>query len=484
MKLFIAGLATETNTFSPMPTGLADYTLVRGVSEAEPSSHETPLAVWKRCIREQGGQVVESLCAYAPPAGITSRNVYEGFREEILTDLKQALPVDAVLLNLHGAMVAQEYDDCEGDILARVRALVGPQVPVGAELDPHNHLTPAMVDNATALVMYKEFPHTDFAERAKDLFQIIVDAAEGKIRPTMGMFDMKMISSYFTTLQPMKAFVDKIKEMEGHNGVLSISVAHGFPYADVPELGSKMLVITDGQPDQAHSLAKKLGIELIKLRGKTTPPFLPVQEALEKTLTTPEGPIVLSDGSDNPGGGAPGDSTFVLKALLDRGVESAGLACLWDPIVAQMALAAGDGAKLNVRLGGKMGAISGNPLDLECTVVRARQNVEQRFSGAKGTIGDAASLRVGGIDIIVASKRNQVRSPDVFTSLGVDPLSKKIIVVKSRNHFRAEYEKIAKDIIYLASDGALSPDLTTVPYTRIRRPKWPLDPDAHAESGL
>ena len=149
-----------------------------------------------------------------------------------------------------------------------------------------------------------------------------------------------------------------------------------------------------------------------------------------------------------------------------------------------MALAAGDGAKLNVRLGGKMGTISGDPLDLECTVIRARQNVQQRFSGATGSIGDAASLRVGGIDIIVASKRNQVRSPDVFTELGIDPLSKKIIVVKSRNHFRAEFEKIAKEIRYMSAEGALSPDFNSVPYTRVRRPKWPLDADAHAEYGL
>ncbi len=484
MKLFIAGLATETNTFSPMPTGLADYVQVRGVNEEEPNSFEAPLAVWKRLSRQQGWEVVESLCAYAPPAGITTRRVYEAFRDEILGDLKRALPVDAVLLNLHGAMVADGYDDCEGDLLSRVRAIAGLQILVGAELDPHDHLTPAMTDNATALVMYKEFPHTDFADRAEDLFRIIMDAALGKTRPTMGVFDMKMINSYFTTLPPMKGFVDKIKEMEGKGGILSISVAHCFPYADVPELGSKMLVITDNEPDRALSLAKELGIELIRLRGKTTPPFLPVQEALEKAIAAPKGPIVLSDGSDNPGGGAPGDSTFVLKALLDKGVESAGLACLWDPIVAQMALAAGEGARLNVRLGGKMGPISGDPLDLECTVIRARQNVEQRFSGAKGTIGDAASLRVGGIDIIVASKRNQVRSPDVFTELGVDPLSKKILVLKSRNHFRAEFEKIAEEIHYLASEGALAPDFHAIPYTRIRRPKWPLDADAHAEFGL
>jgi microcystin degradation protein MlrC len=484
MKLFIAGLATETNTFSPMPTGLGDYIQVRGVNEDKPNAFEAPLAVWKRLGRKEDLEVVESLCAYAPPAGLTARKVYEAFRDEILTDLKQAMPIDAVLLGLHGAMVAEGYDDCEGDLLSRVRTLVGSQIPVGAELDPHDHLTPAMVDNATALVMYKEFPHTDFAERAADLFHIIMDTAAGKTKPAMGVFDMKMIYSYFTTIPPMKGFVDKIKGMEGKDGVLSISVVHGFPYADVPELGSKLLVITDSQPDRAQSLAKELGIELIKLRGQTMPQHLPIQEALDKALAAPEGPVVLSDSSDNPGGGAPGDSTFVLKAMLDNGVENAGLACLWDPIVVQLALAAGDGAKLKIRLGGKMGTISGDPLDVECTVIRARKNVLQHFSGATGSIGDAASLRVGGIDVIVASQRNQVRSPDVFTELGIDPLSKKIIVVKSKNHFRAEFEKIAKEILYLAAGGALSPDFKSVPYTRIRRPKWPIDQDAHAEFGL
>ena len=168
MRIFIAGLATETNTFSPIPTGFADYVQVRGVNEQEHNSFEVPLAVWKHLGRIRGFEIIESLCAYAPPAGITTRKVYEAFRDEILDDLKQALPVDAVLLNLHGAMVADGYDDCEGDLQSRVHELVGPQIPIGAELDPHSHLTPTMVKSATAIVIYKEFPHTDYAERAED----------------------------------------------------------------------------------------------------------------------------------------------------------------------------------------------------------------------------------------------------------------------------------------------------------------------------
>ena len=159
MKLFTAGVATESNTFAPMPTGLDDYTIFRGAPPADrPTSFTQPFLVWRRLAAERGFTVAGSLGASAPPAGPTDRHVWEGFRDEILTDLRRAMPVDAVLLNLHGAMVADGYDDCEGDLLARVRQIVGPAVPVGAELDPHCHVTPLMVEQATALVLYKEFP--------------------------------------------------------------------------------------------------------------------------------------------------------------------------------------------------------------------------------------------------------------------------------------------------------------------------------------
>ena len=239
MRLFIAGVATESNTFAPMPTGLDDYTIFRGAPpEDRPTSFTQPFLVWRRLAAERGITAVGSLGASAPPAGPTVRRVWEDFRDEILQDLRRAMPVDGVLLNLHGAMVADGYDDCEGDILARVRAIVGPSVPTGAELDPHCHVTPLMVEQATALVLYKEFPHTDFAARAEDLFRLIVDAAESRTRPHMALWDCRMLGSYFTTLQPMKGFVDDVKALEGRDGVLSISPVHGFPYGDVALLNS------------------------------------------------------------------------------------------------------------------------------------------------------------------------------------------------------------------------------------------------------
>src|SRR4029453_1165301 len=219
MRLFPARVATESNTFAPMPTGIDDYTIFRGEPpEDRPTSFTQPFLVWRRLATERGFTVVGSLGASAPPAGPTVRRVWEDFRDEILQDLRRAMPVHGVLLNLHGAMVADGYDDCEGDILARVRAIVGPGVPPGAELAPHCHVTPLMVEQATALVLYKEFPHTDFAARAEDLFRLIVDAAERRTRPHMALWDCRMLGSYFTTLHPLKGFVDDVKGLRGRDG--------------------------------------------------------------------------------------------------------------------------------------------------------------------------------------------------------------------------------------------------------------------------
>ncbi len=213
---------------------------------------------WWRCSGKlaaaRGWEVAESLIANAEPAGKTLRKAYEGFRDEILTDLKAALPVDAVLLDLHGAMVADGYDDCEGDLIASVRQVVGADVPIGVELDLHCHITEKMVNNATIIITYKEYPHTDTADRALELFNLIADTVEGKIHPTMGVFDCRMIGLFYPTAEPMKSYVARMKALEGKNGVLSVSLAHCFPWGDVPDLGAKTLVVTDNNPAQAAQL--------------------------------------------------------------------------------------------------------------------------------------------------------------------------------------------------------------------------------------
>ena len=270
MKIFIAGMDTETNTFSPIPTGyrsFADHIIMHGDTSAHPANCcSSQMIVWRRRAEERQWGVAESLCVTAEPGGITIGRVYEQFRDQIMADLKAAMPVDAVLLALHGAMVADGYEDCEGDMLRRVREIVGPEVPVGAELDLHCHTTEAMVANATALIAYKEYPHTDIADRAEELFTLIADAAMGQTRPAMAMFDCRMINTYRPTEQPMRGFVDKMIELEGKEGVLAVSLGHCFPWADVPDVGTRMIVVTDNDPQGASALAERLGRELFRMR--------------------------------------------------------------------------------------------------------------------------------------------------------------------------------------------------------------------------
>src|SRR5688500_6666795 len=189
MRVFIAGLGTETNMFVPFPTGRRGYEefgVFRGAATKHPvRSATSPLHVWRRMAEQRGHEVSEGLMTFAAPSGTTVRSVYEGYRDEIIEGIRAALPLDMVLLNMHGAMVADGYDDCEGDLLACTRAIVGPKTVIGGELDLHCHISQLMIDSADVLITYKEYPHIDHAERAAEVFTICADAAAGKIKPVM-----------------------------------------------------------------------------------------------------------------------------------------------------------------------------------------------------------------------------------------------------------------------------------------------------------
>jgi microcystin degradation protein MlrC len=479
MKVFSAGLGTETNTFAPMPTSLAafqerDY-YPAGTHPDSVTFAGAPLYVARLQGREAGWMLVEGLVASAQPGGNTTRAAYETLRDQILSDLRAALPVDMVLLGLHGAMVADGYDDCEGDILQRVRALVGPDVVVGAELDPHAHLTPLMVEQATVLVLFKEYPHTDIRERAEDLLALCLDAHARRTRPVAALVDCQMIVPMHTTREPARGFVSRIKALEGRDGILSISVAQGFATGDVPEMGTKVLVYADGDAAAAQTLARTLADELIGMREQLMVPYRSVDEALDEALAFDGGPVVLADRPDNPGSGAPGDATFVLRRMLERGITNAALGPMWDPVAARIAFDAGVGAELALRIGGKVGPLSGDPVDLRCTVLAVQpEMVMTGLSGAPAPMGDCVLVEAQGIQIVLTSVRNQAINMDLFTQLECDLAAKKIIVVKSAQHFHASFSKVARHIIYVGGKGVATPDWKTLTYRNIRLPKWPL----------
>jgi microcystin degradation protein MlrC len=479
MKMFIAGIATETNTFLPFPTGEAGFAaalaLGRQGSKAPNATFNAPLIEWRRLAEAEGHLVVESFFAAAHPSGITVRAVYERIRDAILTDLQAALPVDLVLLNLHGAMVADGYDDCEGDVLARVRRLVGADAIIGAELDLHCHTTEKMFANANCLVAYKEYPHTDIALRAIDLYRVCIAAARRDVWPVTGAYDCRMINMWRTQVEPMKGFVARMQQLEGRDGVLSVSFGHGFPWGDVPDVGAKVWVVTDGDKPKAEALAAELGREIWELRDRTPIAALSVDAAIDRALTAPKGPVVIADLADNPGGGAPGDNTAMLRRLVEREIGDVALGYLWDPLAIDICRSAGIGARFELRIGGKTGRVSGDPIDLEVTVTAIADDLYQAgLGGGRAKLGNAVAIRIApGIDVALVSDRCQVFSPDGFTGLGIDPSKKRIIVVKSTNHFYAGFAPIAGDILYAVAPTAMPSDFAAIPYRKFKRPYWP-----------
>jgi microcystin degradation protein MlrC len=480
MRLFSATLATETNTFSPLPTSLDAY---REAVFLRPSEHPddaprmctAPLFVARARAAAEGFTLIEGSCFAASPAGTTNRRDYEFMRDEILGELTAAMPVDGVLLGLHGAMVAHGYDDVEGDILERVRAVVGPDCVIGVELDPHCHMTLKRVRLADVIVCYKEFPHTDVVERAEDVLDLVLRTLRGEIKPVMSLYDCRQIASYPTTLPLMRAFVDRIKTMEGKDGVLSISIVHCFPYADVPELGSRVLVVADNDKAKADALAHKLGQELVSMRGKTMPEFLGVTEAVAAALAFDGRPVVLAEPADNAGGGAPSDNTAIVRHLIERETEEACVGPIWDPIAVRLCFDAGEGARFPLRFGGKTAPTSGMPIDATVEVTALARDCWQSFGPTRVPLGDCAAVRVGGVDVVLITKRTQALGLELFTNLGIDPRARKLVVVKSTNHFMAAFGPIARKVIYVDSGGPLNRNYRQLPYTRVNRPIWPLD---------
>ena len=483
MRVFAGGISTETNTFSPMPTGMRDYKIVRPGDEVEPGTM-TAFDQFESCTLERSWEYVFGLYAGAQPAGVTTRSTYESLRDELLSRLQDAMPVDIVLLGLHGAMVADGYDDCETDIIERVRRIVGPAAKIGVELDLHCDVTQAMIETADAIVLYKEYPHTDVGNRAADLFDIVADAAEGKTNPTMALFDCRMLGLYLTPNEPLRSLVDDLLAQEGKNGILSISLVHCFPWGDVPTCGAQALAITDGDPGHAARVAEEVGRRFFAMRRELDQVPWSIDEALDQALAADTGPVVIADRADNAGGGAPSDSTFMLKAMLERGIGNAGLAMIWDPVAVQVAISGGVGANLDIRLGGKMGPMSGDPLDLNVRVAGIVEEMVQEWPQQGDPMripcGDSACLHCNGIDIIVSSRRVQPFSPDVFTNFGIDVASKKILVVKSAQHFYAAYAPVASEIIYMAAPGAVAPRYTEIPFKRVNLHKYPWVDDPFA----
>jgi microcystin degradation protein MlrC len=481
MRVFVASLATETNTFSPL---YVDRSAFESAFYCPPGTHpetptlcSAPIVAARLRAKTDGFTLIEGTATWAEPAGLVSRQAYESLRDEILDQLRAALPVDVVLFGLHGSMVARDYDDCEGDLLAQARAIAGDEAVIGAELDMHCHLSDTMVEASDIIVAFKEFPHTDFLERAEDLVDLCLRTARGEVEPVAAVFDCRAVAAFMTSREPGRSFVDRVKAMEGRNGILSVTIVHGFTAADVYDMGTKVLVYADRDREEAASLSERLAREILAWGpGGAGPRHFKPDEAIAEALAISGQPVVLADRWDNPGGGVAGDSTTMVEALLRHPDIPSAIGALWDPVAVSFCRAAGPDAEIALRFGGKAAATSGQPVDAKVRVRATTSDLVVPFEQSLVSLGPAAAITIGHLDIVLAATRAQTFSPPVFTNLGIDLPAKKIVVVKSSNHFYAAFSKIAAAVLYLDTGGPYPSDPTKVAYTKVRRPLSPLDP--------
>jgi microcystin degradation protein MlrC len=489
-RVLIAQFMHETNTFSKLKTTLDDYRrrwLIEG-EEMVPRFKGTRNEVggYIDSAAKYGWEPVFATAANATPSGMLTKETWETIRDKILGAARKAGKLDAVCLSLHGAMVTETEDDAEGALLEALRGIVGPDVPMVATLDLHANATVKMARNANALVSFRTYPHIDGYDRAVQAAALVHEALSGKKKPRCLLSQPAMLegADHGRTTQPgvMCDLLARADEYEKEPGINVVSIQVGFTWSDIPYTGPSIAVSHEPQAEaRAKEIARAMIDEIWRRRDEMSADYRPVADgvAAARAKTDKKGPLVLADGTDNPGGGGYNDTTPVLQALLDAGIQNAAIGTIYDPSTVQQAMKAGVGAEIDVELGGHTDESMGKPVKAKALVKMLSDGVFKNDgpmnAGVESNMGPTAVLRIGGIDIVTISNRIQTTDLQVFLSQGIDPRAKDVLVVKSVQHFRAAYAPIAREIVLVDSGGICSPDISRLKFKKLRRPIWPLD---------
>jgi microcystin degradation protein MlrC len=489
MRIAVGSIMQESNTFSPVKAGLdfftADY-LLRGEEVASLARRaRVEISGFFATLAGAGAVPVPLLAAHACSGGPLLRGAFDTLANELLARLRAALPVEGVLLALHGGLVLEDDPDAEGLILQAVRDVVGPAVPVAASLDLHGHVTPKMVAQADILVGYKKYPHTDMYESGVRVARLLLDRLAGRIRPAMALAKRHMILSPVRTTTDVPPFADLMAEtetLEARGQALAASLFPVQPWLDVPDLGFAALVVTDDDPAGAKRIAEALGGKAWERRAECDPRLVPLDEAVRHALAADRGPIVIGDSGDAPSGGAPGDSSAVLAALLAHGVDRSGrtaLLTLVDAPAVQAAHTAGVGAEVTLSLGHSVSRAQGRPLLLES---RIRTLGDGRYriagpgmTGVEVSLGRTAVVARGGIEILLLERPAVEWDPSLYRSAGLEPAGADLVFVKSPSHFRVGYAPLAADLIMAETPGCTCCNMSKLQFHRATRPLYPVD---------
>lgn len=485
MRVAIGGVQHESMTFSPVPTTLDSFSIHVGEQLIDDYQEtNTEIAGFLDVASRGEFTAIPILMAFAFPSGTVQQDAIEALEERLLAGIA-ATPqnggLDGVLLALHGAMVTEVSDDGEGHILRRVRELIGPDTPLVATLDWHCYLSQEMMDCADALVTYDTWPHIDLRERGVEAAEILVKLLRREILPTAARCHPPMLIAGPTAYDkrpPMKTVMGRAHEIERDPRVITLTIAPGFSYTDIPHAGAYTYVLTDNDPALAQQYADELGQLMWDLRHDFLPQLVSPEEAVRRAMDAPRGPVLLVDQGDVPSGGSPGDGTTLLRLLLEAGATNA--ACAFsDQVAVQEAMAAGAGARVTLTVGAKHDALHGTPVTVDA-VVRTISDGSLRLTGpvmtgVEASMGPTVVLDVEGIEIVLTTERVATVDQAIFHSQGIDPSKKKILLIKSSLLYHAAFAPIAAEIIDVDTPGLTTPRVGRLPYTRLARAIFPLD---------
>lgn len=484
MRIAIGGFLHESHSFAPLPTGWGEFVKPGGFPPLQKSATLVGVLRPTSCpaagaimVAEQEGIAIAPLAwGFANPAGPVTAEAFERIAALLVAALSDALadgPLDGVYLDLHGAMVAVGFDDAEGEVLRRVRAVVGPDVPIAASLDPHANKTAAMVRYADVLVPFRTYPHIDMKPAGAQATRLLLRMIREKRRPAKAFRELDFwtpLPGQCTMVAPMAEVMAERARLAEAAGVWELGFCFGFPYADFPGCGMAIASFADTD-EQAAQAADALA----RFITAKEPEFaLGVVEAAEGVRRAMEGagsgPVVLADTQDNPGGGGHGDTTGLLAELIRQGAQGAVLAPMNDAEAAAACHAAGEGATITLDLGGKS---DGAPLRVTATVERLSDG---RFTltgpmgkGNPADLGPSALIRVApGVRVIVVTRKMQGHDQALFRFIGVEPAEQRIVAVKSSVHFRADFQPIAQEVIVVAAPGPVVADPAVLPFTNVR----------------
>jgi len=486
-RVIVGGISHETSTFTPVATTLQSYLerfLLRGDEILKVlRGTNTPIGGFIDGAEKHGFEVIPTLFAEAHTSAPTPRPLFDSLVNELLERIEATGPVDGVLLELHGSMCAGDLDgpdavaDAEGHILTQIRRVVGPNLPILAELDIHSNVTPQMVEMADVLIGRRSYPEIDMAERARDCTDVLARIWHHGLRPTMALHQIPMVwgMNQVTAHSPMREAIAELQRIESQPGVVCGSIATCYFLADVPDMGASVYVVTDNDQRAAQRYADQLGRWCYERRADWHFYMPPTREALALAQAAGRFPVVFADMRDNTGGGSPGDSTGMLQTFVEAGLRDACVLNITDPHAVQQCWTAGVGATVTLDVGGKASPLQGSPVRMTAHVValsdgRFRYDGPM-FAGLENCLGPSAHIEQNGIHVLLTTLREQPFDTAFARSLQLDPRQMRFIGVKSAAHFRAGFESWA-GAIYVVSEPSVH-DLGNLPYTRLNRQLYP-----------